>query len=1082
MGCRARIAALIFSIGVASQVAHAGKDDIDALYAQVTSLTSEQRYLEALPIAERYLKATAEQHGDSSVEYADSLTTMGSVYLELSKFSEAESALSRSLDIYEREGYQDDPSISPTLEYLASAHSVSGNFKDSEALLLRAIAIDTKAHGLKSVEVANHNNYLGVNYWRQGNNAAAEKTFLDVLPIYEREFGKNSAQVATVVGNIAVQRQERGDYVEAETAYRRVVTIRERELGSDNPLVGQSLGNLGTLLSELGRFGEAEPILKRALSLSEAAYGTDDISTALALNNLGALYLAMGRHDDALALMEQALTINEKLLGKDSPDVGTALVGLSSIYFELGRYADAERAGRRALTIFEVAFGPDHEQVAVALNNLGVTVNRVGRRDEAVGYHVRAKDIREKANASSTYESLNNLANVYVELGRRDEAKALYLRSIELMQKMLGPNHPNVSVAYNSLGFLAYAMEDWSGARNYWFLSSEILRRRFDAASQKVQAAVSKDLDARDKAYHFTGFVKASYILAEKQSAGERAVAAAETFEAGQRALHSQAAEALSLLAARRTPGDPKLRKAIRDRQDLVRSWEAANREALVARSRLYGGDNEEMRSQLSKQSEAIGDLEQKLRSLDELISARFPGYATLASSSVLPVAEVQARISGDEAVIMLLDTLQAPPKAEETFVWVITPQDVRWVRSPLGTEALQREVAALRCGLDLAMWKGEGAKTCAELTGLASKPRTLHFDTKRSYELFKGLLGEVQQNIAGKRLLIVPSGALQQLPFQVLVTADPKEGIPPHWLIQDHEITILPSVASLQRPSAEKRGANRQSFLAFANPALKGNSATVDRDTLVAMSEQKTTCAKVRAFRDLEDMSRTFSLMDGPVQMHDGLADVEKLTSLSPIPETADLACDVAKSLRAPDDKVVLSTQATESRIKKLSASGELLKYSVVMFATHGSIGGEMAISSQPGLILSPPKTPSNADDGYLAASDVMDLQMDADWVILAACNSAAGNGGNAEALSGLAKSFFYAGARSLLASHWAVREDAAATIVADAVRLKAAQPSLSAAGALRSALLPILGSGDPIKSEPAYWAPLVIVGTGAS
>ena len=125
---------------------------------------------------------------------------------------------------------------------------------------------------------------------------------------------------------------------------------------------------------------------------------------------------------------------------------------------------------------------------------------------------------------------------------------------------------------------------------------------------------------------------------------------------------------------------------------------------------------------------------------------------------------------------------------------------------------------------------------------------------------------------------------------------------------------------------------------------------------------------------------------------------------------------------------------------LKDLSDSGRLADYAILHFATHGALTGQVQGAAEPGLILTPPaKGTSDAkalerDDGYLTASEIAALKLDADWVILSACNTAGGCGENAEALSGLARAFFYAGARALLVSHWEVGSDAAVKLTTGA------------------------------------------------
>jgi CHAT domain-containing protein len=164
------------------------------------------------------------------------------------------------------------------------------------------------------------------------------------------------------------------------------------------------------------------------------------------------------------------------------------------------------------------------------------------------------------------------------------------------------------------------------------------------------------------------------------------------------------------------------------------------------------------------------------------------------------------------------------------------------------------------------------------------------------------------------------------------------------------------------------------------------------------------------------------------------------------------------------------------------LSQSGALAQYRVVHFATHGALAGQLSSASEPGLILTPPAAPSMDDDGYLSASEVATLKLDADWVILSACNTAAGDAPGAEALSGLARAFFYAQARALLVSHWEVYSDATVKLITSAVDTISRDPKVGRAEALRRAMLTLIDKGKPHEAYPSYWAPFVVVGEGAT
>jgi CHAT domain-containing protein len=212
-------------------------------------------------------------------------------------------------------------------------------------------------------------------------------------------------------------------------------------------------------------------------------------------------------------------------------------------------------------------------------------------------------------------------------------------------------------------------------------------------------------------------------------------------------------------------------------------------------------------------------------------------------------------------------------------------------------------------------------------------------------------------------------------------------------------------------------------------------------------------------------------------------LADVGLLRRQPPLPETSDELCDVARRLGAGDADVWLGARATETAVKNLSARGILDDYATLHFATHGLVAGTFKGMAEPALMLTPPSAASVEDDGLLTASEVTQLKLDADWVVLSACNTAAGGAEGAEALSGLARAFFYAGARSLLVTHWEVESAAAVALTTKAFTAAQKAPGIGRAEALRQSMLALIadpGSGGR-NAHPSVWAPFVLVGEGA-
>ena len=309
---------------------------------------------------------------------------------------------------------------------------------------------------------------------------------------------------------------------------------------------------------------------------------------------------------------------------------------------------------------------------------------------------------------------------------------------------------------------------------------------------------------------------------------------------------------------------------------------------------------------------------------------------------------------------------------------------------------------------------------------------------------------------------------------------SDPEGLTPVAWLARSHAVTVLPAVSSLKalrrvgRPSAAARP-----MIGFGNPLLTGDPSTREHAASAKLARETQLCRET-----LQQQADALGGARGSVrrvETRDGLASLAHLKAQVPLPETADELCAVARALKAAASDVRLGAQATEREVRRLSAAGELAKYRMLHFATHGAVAGEIAGAHEPGLILTPPGTASLQDDGYLSASEIAGLKLDADWVVLSACNTAAGGAESAEALSGLARAFIYAGARALLVSHWAVYSKATQKLVTTALDEMARDAKAGRAEALRRAMLTLIDKGTPEETHPAFWAPFVVVGEGA-
>ena len=355
------------------------------------------------------------------------------------------------------------------------------------------------------------------------------------------------------------------------------------------------------------------------------------------------------------------------------------------------------------------------------------------------------------------------------------------------------------------------------------------------------------------------------------------------------------------------------------------------------------------------------------------------------------------------------------------------------------------------------------------------------NLDLASAHSLYAEFVRPVMPAVANTdHLLVVPHGSLGQIPFALLPTAPARFGketlafesygsVP--WLIRERAITQLPSVSTLYalRQFAPQQTGQRQPLLGFGDPFFN------TRQVGEAANTQTTRLA-----------SRSIGLRASPTTRNTNSATIADLARL---PDTATELNEIALALKIdPKDTVHLGKAANETGVK----TSKLADYRIVAFATHGLIPGDLNGLAQPALALSNPEVTGEKDaDGLLTMEEILGLKMNADWVVLSACNTASADGSSAEAVSGLGRAFFYAGTRALLVTNWPVETVSARLLTTELFRKQAEQPTLSRAQALRSAMLtvmqgksidPATGKVEYSYAHPLFWAPYSLVGDGGT
>jgi CHAT domain-containing protein len=339
-------------------------------------------------------------------------------------------------------------------------------------------------------------------------------------------------------------------------------------------------------------------------------------------------------------------------------------------------------------------------------------------------------------------------------------------------------------------------------------------------------------------------------------------------------------------------------------------------------------------------------------------------------------------------------------------------------------------------------------------------------------------------------KLIVSTNGALGLLPLGLLPTEAAKVDLEArpyfvgyrrvHWLARTHSISMVPSASALitlrQLPAGS---AQREPLVGFGDPIFNKEQAEEARRDLGQSVQMAEATGSVNAseIRGLTIQRRAAPSTRG--------LDSAGIGSLPRLPDTALELKSIASALRAdPSKALYLEADANEQNVKTI----DLSRFRVVAFATHGLLPGDLNGLTQPALALSAPDVAKVEGDGLLTTEKILGLKLNAEWVVLSACNTAAGAVEGAEAVSGLGRAFFYAGSRALLVTNWSVHSESARELVSELFQRQHDDKNLSRSEALRQSMLRLIDNGGFAAggqtlftyAHPWFWAPYSIVGDG--
>jgi CHAT domain-containing protein len=841
-----------------------------------------------------------------------------------------------------------------------------------------------------------------------------------------------------------------------ENAYLEALKIARQFTGSEHLATTQSLDHLADFYSvrDPARF---QSLMLESLAIQERH---DVPNSNQYIHRLMALATSYESSNKSLAeaTLLKALHFVEQRLSEKDRDLSQIHMALSSHYNVRNMTDKAIHHAREEIRVVEIAEGPDSANVANGLARLSQLLSRNRQFAEAAKLERRACTVTA---ANFHYAPVisgcwSNLADILADARESQEAYEVITMAASQLRA-----HELVALRANNG-------------------DAKELRRYFSGSPF---------------AYTFLSQIHKGWRIFQDTSDDHLKLRIiGESFEAAQWAMRSRAADALNRTTARLSAISPELSDLARRIETLTPAKEAAET-ALITEYNKADSTTERidiLRADLAHRQQEVDALTLEM-------IRQFPAYATLSNPAPLSVDAARSLLEPDEVLVqfLVMDRRDTGTLSRDTFAWFISRDETRWTNIRVGAEVLVRKVAMLRCGLDPSAWVRDKATgrwyaaepSCRELEPIRNAASELPFDTNLAHVLYLELFGQAADLVAGKHLLIVPSGSLASLPFHALVTRQSKLNFGDDaltsmrelaWLVRTSAITVLPSIASLAGLRKQERGTSAiEAFIGWGDPVLVGVPGCPGT-TFPDACADGTALSRDASARSLVGVAG-HALQSPAGLFRGGIADVAKVRALCPLPDTAlELKC-VAKSL-GPSSAIRLGSDATETALKLAS----LDRYRIVHFATHGLLAADVqqlaSIGAEPALVLTPPAIATDVDDGLLTASEIAALKLNADWVILSACNTSAGNSPGDEALSGLARAFFYAGARALLVSHWAVDTTATVKLITRALAMFSEGQAMGRAEAMRRSMIELMNDADPLAAHPTYWAPFVVVGEGGA
>jgi tetratricopeptide (TPR) repeat protein len=811
-----------------------------------------------------------------------------------------------------------------------------------------------------------------------------------------------------------------------------------------------------------GKYYEALAAYERSLTFARQARFPKNI--AANLTSIGFIYGLLGHYDRALVHLQEGLKIVREL--NHAHDIAAALHSLGAVYFFSSQYDKALAHFEEALRIPQGFTNP--REVAAGLNSLGVAYGSLGEYDRALGYFAEVFKIGQQLNnVEDLATALNNMATVYVFQQRYQDAERTGLEAAKIQQQTGLPWRARAVLTEvylatrqydKALGLLQETTPGWQDSDHYRFLfhTQQGLalqgRQRLPEASASLAKAVSLAEEMRQRVADRLTFFGVSAqggrirayralvaTLAERALQGERvdpAFAAYGQSMAAYALYFAEATKARVLLEAMATAARQTARVAL---PPALRTEEENLHAQLAALQDQWAEAYKHGEAAVNALRERKQRLTRDLHALITRLRQEHPRYAALHYPHPIPPEALPLK----EQEVLLEYALGE----EATYLFRVRHGGVDKVwRLPVGRAELERQVRAFL----LPLQQGGGS-------GMAA------FSPQQGQRLYGLLLAEALQEVTpGTPLVIVPDGILGLLPFETLVIAPGRDVKDTRYVGDLWQLSYVQSATVLAFLRTLAPAAASQTLFALGNPIYASQdpryTAYKQGLPLPVLSAQVLSAYGYRG-RAIQRGGRETTRGD----------EDEADLSYPPLPETESEVKAIAQffgaSPRPPD--ILLNVAANETQLRR----APLPRYRYLHFATHADLPGRLQGINEPFLILGQVENTED-DDGLLTLSEVLDLRLDAEMVVLSACVTGRGEATEGEGVVNFARAFHQAGARSVVVSLWEVASEAAEDFMRRFYgHVQAGKPKVEALSLARKEI-------KALYPNPFFWAAFILHG----